>query len=571
MPDQSVVIELSPSRLELAVVRRGEVVAVRAYRFDGAERDRDWPGVLDRTAPILVRMVEELGCAGRSAIVLYLGQGSVTTVCSCPSSSPARDARRAAEMALTGLAEFALEDNPFEIGTITQDKPGAPTATGATRQTHTLAVADTEDRAAAIAAWAGAAGLRIVGLTPVDAAIQHDAARLCVQSDSPGEVCAVLWLGEHTSALAVGRAGSLSFVRPIAAGVESLVDAAARPLRTRSPDSAPASLNRNTIRTILHQVGIPATGAVIPGHPDVTGASLVPLLQPVIQRLAVEAKQSVRFGVAEADRPSVRLRVAGPGAAIPQLAAILSAQSGFPLLPAPAMKADQNDSSSACGVIAAYLPSERRVPRILPNAERQNIVTSRVRRALWCGATAAAVLIAFDALQSRAALEAQTQTLRLLEQTSSTEEAGARSRETILRDRKELGAVEQRIRVQLGEVPDWPAVLRAIARATPAAVRVSTLEMSRSSDGASCRVRASVRTDGGQNAAEVIKVYLDGLGTIPLFEGVKLGACQRGLVDGHESQNFDFTIAAVSLPASPDFAHGTTADAAPRSGLEGTP
>ncbi len=101
--------------------------------------------------------------------------------------------------------------------------------------------------------------------------------------------------------LAVGRPGRLAFVRSIGVGTESFADALVRPLRARAAETAPVSLDRESVRSVLRQVGIPSPDALIPGHPELTGASLLPVLHPVIQRLALEIKQSVRFGVEDAD------------------------------------------------------------------------------------------------------------------------------------------------------------------------------------------------------------------------------------------------------------------------------
>lgn len=546
MSEQSVVIEVTPSRLELAVVRRGVTIGARALRHDGVNWDRDWPEALDRLGPAFAGMVEDLGCRGARATVVYQGPGSVTTVCSCPTSSAAGDARRAAELALTGLAEFSLEGNPFEVVAIARDAPGG--GTGPITQSHSLAVADTDSRAAAVATWVEAAGLRLAGITPLDAAAHCDAALNCLEAGPRSGVGAVLWVGEHTSALAVGRAGNLRFVRLIPLGTESLVDAIARPLRARSSDAPPVSLDRAALRAVLAQVGVPASASAIPGHPELSGASLVSLLQPVIQRLSIEAKQSVRFGVVEADRQHVTLRLTGPGARLPNLAAMLSTQCGFALYTGHDAATAATGSTITSGAIAAYLSCAHRVPLILPARERHRVLATRARRALWYGAAAAAVLVASDAVATRAVLVAQSATLALIERQSPADLSFEQSGDRILNDRSELGAIERRIRASVGESPDWPAVMRMIGRTTPPAIRISSMEMTRSAGGARILVRASTRIDAGGNAAEAIRSYLGQLGSIPLFSGVKLGTCQRGTVDGHESQNFDFTLAAVALP-----------------------
>lgn len=541
MAEQQVVIEVSPSRLELAVVRHGTVAASRVARPDAAGWERAWPGVLDKLLPTLARFVGELGCAGAQATVLYSGPGSVATLSAFPSASPSRDARKAAEMAVTALADFPPDINPLDVRAIAHDRSDAPSTTPL--QTHSLAVADADARASAIAAWVASAQLRPVALIPLDAVILHDAALRSIESLPTGTVSAVLWLSEQSSVLAVGRPGRLAFVRSIGVGTESFADALVRPLRARAAETAPVSLDRESVRSVLRQVGIPSPDALIPGHPELTGASLLPVLHPVIQRLALEIKQSVRFGVEDADRANVKLRFAGIANEIPNLAATLSAQSGFALDP-------QTDIAAAPrGIIASYLRHAEALPTLLPHAQRRASSDSRVRRALVAGVAAAVALIVTDAALTRAQLNAQTRSLDAMQGRSTSHAQDSSARDRALRGRLALNAAERAIRERLGESPDWPALMVEVGRATPPEIRLSTLELQRTAEGARCTLRASIRTDNAHSTAEMITQYLDRLGAIPLVRGVKLGACQRGLVDGHEAQSFELTLAAVELPA----------------------
>ncbi len=552
MSGQSVIIEVSPSRLELAVLRGRSVVASRTRRFDATEWDRAWPDALAALTPILAQMVSELACAHAPATVLYTAPGSVSTIASCPATTPLGDARKAAALALTGLAEFALESNPFEINFLSDHAPANAQSTpeSASPQRHALAVADTEERAAAIAAWVNSAGLRFTAMIPGEAVVQRDAARLCSRRDLAGAVCAVLWLGEHGSTLAVGRGGTLNFVRAIPVGLELLVDAVCRPLRARASDSTSHTLDRAGVREILRSIGIPRIDDAIPGHPDLSGASLLPLLQPTLQRLSVEIKQSVRFGVSEQDRASVQLQLAGPGAMVPSLTAALAALSGCRPAEESARPSESTDSSAVRGIIASFLLASRELPTLLPIAQRRDILTTRVRRALAGGLAAAAALLAFDSCITRAQLAAESAKLAALTHAQAAAAPASRAREAVASARSALAAVQQRIGAQLSSAPDFAAALRLLARATPAEIRLSSISFTRNAESASGRMSASIRAAAEQPTAPTIREYLDRLGDFPLFENVKLGLCQRAKVDGHPVQTFDFSLTPVAIPAA---------------------
>jgi hypothetical protein len=97
-----------------------------------------------------------------------------------------------------------------------------------------LAVADKEDRIAALASWVQAAGLIPERLIPTEAAaIIGSASHALAPNSTKDEVRAVLWFGEHVSVLAAASGGRLLFVRTIGASVESLIDALCRPIRPK--------------------------------------------------------------------------------------------------------------------------------------------------------------------------------------------------------------------------------------------------------------------------------------------------------------------------------------------------
>jgi len=167
--------------------------------------------------------------------------------------------------------------------------------------------------------------LTVERLIPAEAVSLADSVRLATAPTVADEVTALVWIGEHSTSLAVGVGSGadrrLLFVRTVNSGTESLAEVLCRPLR-RARAAAHAqiiTLPHDAARKMLLAVASPRERPD-PRPSEPPGSSLLPHLQPVLQRLSIEIKQSLRFGVTEADRPKVRIRLAGPGAAIPGLA-----------------------------------------------------------------------------------------------------------------------------------------------------------------------------------------------------------------------------------------------------------
>ena len=225
----------------------------------------------------------------------------------------------------------------------------------------------------------------------------------------PDEISAIVWFGEHSTQLAVGCPGRLLLVRTIATGLENLAVRLCRPLRARWGCRGVAAHHpraRQRAGSSLLSAGVPAPHAPIPAYPTLVGSSLLPHLQPVLQRLTIEIKQSLRFGVAEEDRSKVVLRVAGPGAAVPGLCEAIARAAGFPYEPDAELErsADALDSSTGGLIAARACPSL--VLALAPAEVRSARHTRRSRRALLVGAGLALAFIGYETADAFLSLRA---------------------------------------------------------------------------------------------------------------------------------------------------------------------
>lgn len=545
-----VIIEVSPTRLELAALRGRRIVASAARRICVPEFESAWPGSLDQLRGALGELVQQAGCRGASAVVVFHAPAAAATVCSCPAAFSSAEAEGAAMLAVAAVADFPIEGEPCELRTALVDAPAVKTEVA--RQSHMVCAAASGADIEALSAWVRSSGLRFAGAVPGGAVALQGAMRgAWAIGRRAGDRAAVLWIGEHGSALASVTEGSVRFVRPVAMGIESLVEALGQPLRGRDEGTAELTLDVESARRLLCEVGVPAPDAPLPGYEGFTGAAVLPVLQPGLQRITIETKQSLRFGLPEQERAGARLAVAGPGAAIPGLGAWIARQCGLTLADGSEQTTGTMIQSAMIGAIAECARGVEQLPLLVPAGLMRQRTARRARMALAAGVAVAGALLAYEWRAAAVELEHQSARVAQLEQRAEADRRYALVRDAALAARLALSSVQGRARSVMGEAGDPAGALAAIAAAAPEGARLSLIDVAHENGVCVCRVSGFVRLSESEDPAAVIKSFVDELGRVPVVSGARLGSTQRVLVDGAQSQTFDLTLQLVGLPVAP--------------------
>jgi hypothetical protein len=550
-----VVIELSPHRVAVAVLRGNAVVDCRVEQLEHTDWDARWPVVLAALEPRLSAIVAELGAAGGTATVLYSAPTALAAVFACPASAGAAGAERAALLALAEQTHLALPLNPHEAHCLGAD-PWGDARSGPQR--HTLAVLDQDSSTLALAALVRQVGLEPVIILPADAVPMAAVVRSVLgrRADQP---IAVLWFGEHTSILAAGSRGRVRFTRVLRLGTQTLVDALRRPIRipvapgTSSAAAETLTLDYGAAAKLLAAIGIPDPQQVIAEAGGVTGAAILPLLQPVLQRIALEIKQSLRFGMAEEERAHVQLAVEGAGGALPRLGEALSNLCGSPLAPpeqCPGIGIVVGDpAGEAGGLVAAWGELSRVGVNLLPEEIENAQSRRRLRTRVWAGIGAALALVALYAGSTRIALaSAQDQLAKAKArsdqvQQSQTTQNAARAADALKR------VLQGRIATELGPSTDWATVLSVLAEQTPASIKLMSVDMQVTEAGPTAHIDGYVRAADSGDFARLLREFSESLESMPIVTGVRVGATQRVQVRGSDVQRFELTLSL--LPCAP--------------------
>lgn len=535
MRGRRVIIELSPTRLDVAVVRAARFESFRSARLALTSFAERFPEALRACQDTLATMVKELGAEGAPATLVHAGPDAACGVFSCAVGIKPAVAENAARLALSESASFPLDTNPCDFIRLATDAR----AKGTAAQMHTLGVADTESNAEMLAAWLEAAGLTPDVILPTAAALMFDVVRRAML-EARDSVRVVLHLGEHESVFAAASHGKLRFVRRIAMGTEAFVEAMQREFTP--PGGMPIRLDAKSAREFFARHGVPRRGESVDVGSPIAAEVVLPLLQPTIQRFLLETKQSLRFGLTEQERAEASVSVVGPGAGTPNFLKLLAEQAS--------LKASAETAQSAGKLASIPLLAERGTPpmTLLPArlAERRTIGV--IRRGVWFGAAAAAVLVLVDAALTRIDLgfvKREVAAARAQAHNQSGLNAFAARAADL---RTALNALDTRIFREVGTEPDWQAALLGLAHATPANVHIAELRIATDGGKVRCSLSGRALADVAQSPAESVTRYLRTLSSLPVVRACQLGQTSRAAGAEGDEQRFEMTFELVPSP-----------------------
>ncbi len=577
---QKAIIDISPSRLIVALVARHQVLGFRTIALDGRDWAERWSAWLARAEGPARAMLNDVGARGLEATVIYASPTAAAGVFACPTGAGPTAAQHAARLALAEQATFPLSDHPGDEQVLGTDRAGAEStnsraltssSAGPTApQRHTLAVADVHTSAEVIASWARGVGVEPTALVPDDVPALVATFDAALDADPATGPRAILWFGERNSVLAAGSGGTLRFIRVLRLGTETLLDALQRPLRrplssaTQPDGGEPITLDRAKARELLARTGVPEATTPI-ADLGLTGAAILPIVQPVLQRFGVELKQSLRFGLAEDERAAATLILHGPGSLVPRLGEVLASQCGIPCAAANGTMSAELLGEPGKAHAVAWRALERLQINLLPERMQTTQAFSRMRKAVWAGGAAALALLGSQAFLAQRELGAiRVESAGVAAQLDAKSGAAATA-DAALKAVEARQTLDARIHSIMGATVDWSSLLALLAEATPDAISLTSVQGTGPSGALpTLIVSGHIHSTPGVSAAErdaaaVLRQFADRLAAAPIVTQAKLGATQRTRVRNVDVQRFDMTITLVPVPAGMPFPTQTTA------------
>jgi len=538
---KNVYIKITPTRIELSLRSSGGG-DILSQTLSHEIWEQAWSAQLQPLDEMLQSLIAKAGAEGAHASVVYESPSSVVEVQS--NSAVGKGALLAATLSVRDASSFNLETDPSAFVQIARDETGEP------KRTHILCAMDSANSTRMVIELVERCGLHVESLTPALALTLRESVH-AVQEMQTTEPTAVLWYGDHHAAFAVASAGCVHYVRAIDLGVERLMEAMTSPIiRAGSCHDSDVTLTIEEARDIFHRMGVPEYEQIIDEARGLHGSDLLPLIQPVLQRLVIEIKQSIRFGVPESKRDHIQLVLMGPGASIPGLAQVISDEAELGLIDSKRVGREISwtpmDDLDASAKLASQI-------NLLPPSAVAKRVTRRVCKGMMAGIAAGLMLLAVDAgwtLWAARALDARISALDPIAQRvgQRQKEYDDAAGELILAEQT-IGNITQQLTVQA----NWSAWLAEMARLTPPEIRLTRLSGSYQKNKPSAEVAGIVNVASAEQTRDLITDYLESLRSCPLVESVELGAVERNGVNTEATHGFRIAIHLVAVPAACSF------------------
>lgn len=536
---QPVIFVIGSQLVEITFHRAGRMECIR-LDVELPDEPHAWNAALGTLAPLLRPVVAEHHLTGSSAVVLYESPSSSSQLTSIATS---REKQSLAAARLAALGAIGGSDESAIAGAceIACDGAGDPP------RRHVVAAAERNEALLAMADLLDAIGLTTERIVPIDAVAITSIVRLAMAHRGPTR--GWLHIGREQSWLVVVGEGQLRLFRPIRFGVEQLTEILTRPICLNSA-RANFSLTLEQAQTLLAEHGIPDRDRVLDPAAGLCGKHIMPLLAPVLQRVIVELKQSLRFGLTETQRRELTMTLCGQGAAISGLATLV----GDAIETRVDAPHDKAGSASPVALLAGGLdgPVCLRLldscPNLLPARTIAVHMARRFNRGVWIGLAACLCLLAVDAAHMDRQIADEHK--RLSEVSARLDEAQSLERES---ERAPVRAAAwQRLRNSYTAAtefsPDYSAVLREVAMATPESIRLTRLEsantalesvIGRAGQAPLLTLEAYALEPG---ADDHIATFVESLRSSALVEGVALGSMVRSDLDSEPARRFDLQI-----------------------------
>ncbi|MFH1418234.1 MAG: hypothetical protein ABII12_08125 [Planctomycetota bacterium] len=242
---------------------------------------------------------------------------------------------------------------------------------------------------------AARAKLNLVAISTAPSALAALATNV-IEADKGLDAC--LYLDERASTLIVLNGGNpwVSTELPI-----SLADITTALMRPIIVGDDVVQLEEVDAATLRSEAGIPEPDRRIESL-NITGDRLLPLLEPVLQRYTQQLTQWMTFAATSAESGKIeRLRIVGPGAAVPRIAETLASRlsrkvEAFDWLSGVAEAASPDLACSVQSYATAVGAARHRetLPDLIPPELRKQRRNRRIRRSIaWCGPFVAAAIL----------------------------------------------------------------------------------------------------------------------------------------------------------------------------------
>lgn len=524
------IVVLLPSCLEVARVSGKVARQVARVSLGETTMEAAWNQSLRPLDKPLAMALQQVGVrAGSSLRIVYRSPDSVTEIINLKVGSG--DLSEPARLALAESTPFPWAE---AVSSVQRLKVNARSGV------WYMGVAERRCNTDLLDALATRNGFRIAdSLTDRSLLIEGVTRRFAADNDTHARC--LVELGATSSAILTAHDGKITSLRCVDLGYDAFIEAIMRSQSSRRDEE----LAFDAAAAVLTKIGLLPRGDLSAISNGAVDDSMKPLMRAAVQRLVVEMRQTIRFGLPETDAVTCRIEVGGPGSAIPNLAPTLSSHTDLEVV---CESGGQELTGAPMAVAAAHLPS---MEWIVPVGE----VLRRERRllgaSLIAGGVIAAGLLVYEGVSVSRELTAER--VALAERQAKVDaihaEVDARREAGIVS--KDLARLEKGVDETGGEHTPWRAVFHdfsSLCEAYP--VRLTDLSTSTVPGGTSWSLKGIVFLDQASQV-DPLSQFIEAIQRSPLVSGVEVGATRRIEVDGRAAKQFSLNaqVRAVHLGA----------------------
>jgi len=371
-------------------------------------------------------------------------------------------------------------------------------------------------------------------------------------------------IGGNRTVVAAAIGGDLRIVRHFDLGVDVLADAYLR--AAQGTQVGPARMSHQQACELLSKYGVPrGRDQVIDEQLGLTPANVLPFMQPAIQRLMVEIKQTLRYAIGDQELLRANIVLAGSGATTPNLAQSLSFLLDLPIgvatePPASGFGAPPDSDADL------FWRCRTSGISILPMAERQVINVRSGGRVVLAGAAAVAAVIAADAVVTLGQIRAVNQELATIQPDLSRVRQDLEQRRMATELADAVNTQAAAVARAVGERVEWRTLISELARATTPEIRLTEIAAEQSDSGAMLSLRGIVTASGqapataagepgaGEPEREALSNsaltdFVKRLAASPAFEGVDIAGVRKGELAHSQVEIFSVNARLRTLPA----------------------
>ncbi len=507
------IISLSPTHLSAIAVRRGRVLQTETTSLDPSNWKTLWSDGLMHLDQPLRQLLSRFSFSTRHGAVLLYHSPTLTSQINSTEQGGAY-AREATRSKIRETVGVDAAVSVCELGHAGNDGVG----------NLLFAYSDRDDTLRAFYAWLTRCGVRVTGMIPSSVVSVIAASEQAIAE--PGDT-AVFYLDKHCSVIShATESGELKLVRPADFGYESLVDSYRQAISEQlKEDSLSNTSVDSQAQSYLFEHGIPFQ--VKQAGDLELRSSVLPRMAPALQRIGIDLKQTIRFGIDKTSELS-KLTVVGPGAAIPSITKAIGEHVDLHVVCASGT--DQYDPSNAGSVGStelALLKLSKGIPMLLPRLAEETLFQGELKKALAAGVAFAGLVMGGQYMLAQKQInEIQTQMNRDVvryEQVIAFEETA----KEVEQAQKILSTISKMVTSHTKDRANWEHLLAQLSSLTGEGVRIQEVRGEFDGDQPELRMNGYSVTLGDKNPGQVLEHFVNELNTLEKVQSVKLGATSR--------------------------------------------